>query len=69
VAVVAGGSGEAAFGVEAAAALAAPVTWKVAVTTSQPTGPIDPGGRYLIDSHFDLVAARAARRGQPHSST
>ncbi len=64
VAVVAGGSGEAAFAVEAAAALAAPVTWKVAVTTSQPTGPIDPGGRYLIDSHFDLVAGLPGPLGE-----
>lgn len=64
VSIRAGTSGEAAFAVEASAEFATPVTWKVAVTTSQPNGPIDPAGRFRLDSHFDLIAGLPGALGQ-----
>ncbi|HVV86541.1 MAG TPA: hypothetical protein VHE35_25965 [Kofleriaceae bacterium] len=64
VKVQAGATGDAAFAVEAAAEFADPVTWKVAVTTSQPDGPIDPTGNFRLDSSFDLVGGLPGTVGE-----
>ncbi|MBE7451135.1 MAG: hypothetical protein HS111_20235 [Kofleriaceae bacterium] len=64
VSVVAGGSGEAAFSVQAVAEYADPASWRIAVRTSQPTGPLDPRGTYRVASNFDLVSGLPGAIGQ-----
>lgn len=64
VMVHAGPSGETAFSVEATAEYADPVSWRVAVRANQPSGPLDPRGRYRVDSKFDIVAGLPGAVGQ-----
>lgn len=68
VTVNAGASGEAAFTVDATAEYADPVSWRVAVRTGQPSGPLDPRGRYRVDSKFDIVAGLPGAVGQVTST-
>ncbi len=64
VTVNAGASGEAAFTLQAVAEYADPVSWRIAVRTSQPMGPLDPKGTYRIASNFDLVSGLPGTVGQ-----
>lgn len=62
--VQAGASGEAAFSVEATAEYADPVSWRIAVRAGEPSGPLDPRGRFRVDSKFDIVAGLPGAVGQ-----
>jgi len=64
VVVNAGASGDAAFSVEASADYADPVSWRIAVHTDQPLGPLDPSGRYRVQSQFDMVGGLPGTVGQ-----
>lgn len=64
VTVNAGATGEAAFSVEATAEYADPVSWRVAVRANQPSGPLDPRGRYRVESKFDIVSGLPGAVGQ-----
>jgi hypothetical protein len=62
--VNAGATGDAAFTISAVAEYAAPVSWRVAVHTDQPSGPLDPRGTYRVNSNFDLVSGLPGAIGQ-----
>lgn len=64
VTVNAGATGETAFTVEATAEFADPASWRVAVRANEPTGPLDPKGRYRVESKFDIVAGLPGAVGQ-----
>lgn len=64
VTVNAGASGETAFTVEATAEFADPVSWRIAVRANEPTGPLDPKGRYRVESKFDIVSGLPGAVGQ-----
>ncbi|HUQ06960.1 MAG TPA: hypothetical protein VM261_30925 [Kofleriaceae bacterium] len=62
--VNAGASGDASFTISAVAEYADPVSWRVAVHTDQPQGPLDPKGTYRVNSNFDLVSGLPGAIGQ-----
>ncbi|MBZ0238311.1 MAG: Ig-like domain-containing protein [Deltaproteobacteria bacterium] len=64
VTVNAGANGDAAFTVSAVAEYAEPVSWRIAVRTEQPNGPLDPQGTYRVSSNFDLVSGLPGTIGQ-----
>jgi hypothetical protein len=64
VTVTAGATGEAAFNVEATAEFADPASWRIAVRANEPTGPLDPKGRYRVESKFDVVSGLPGAVGQ-----
>jgi hypothetical protein len=62
--VNAGSAGDASFTISAVAEYADPVSWRVAVHTDQPQGPLDPKGTYRVNSQFDLVSGLPGTVGQ-----
>lgn len=62
--VNAGPTGDASFSISAVAEYADPVSWRVAVHTDQPQGPLDPKGTYRVTSQFDLVSGLPGTVGQ-----
>jgi hypothetical protein len=62
--VNAGATGDASFTISAVAEYADPVSWRIAVHTDQPQGPLDPMGTYRVASNFDLVSGLPGTIGQ-----
>ncbi|HVK75659.1 MAG TPA: hypothetical protein VM734_20150 [Kofleriaceae bacterium] len=64
VTLAAGATGEAAFTVDATAEYADPASWRVAIHRAEPSGPLDPAGRYRLTSQFDLVSGLPGTVGE-----